>query len=185
MGWRYRGERPRGLVIVNMLERRGRRLGADIVRQVRHAVPLDLIGMESERMGGLGEVSHGALPDFTACYCFLFNPIRYTSLGLAVCEAMMLGVPVVALATTELATVVENGISGYIDTSVDRLIGRMHDLLDDPRLAKRLGMGARETAVRRFSLARFVAEWDDAFRAVTAARDGRERVLTGIRGGAA
>jgi NAD(P)-dependent dehydrogenase (short-subunit alcohol dehydrogenase family) len=31
------------------------------------------------------------------------KPVRYTSLGLAVCEAMMLGLPIIGLATTETA----------------------------------------------------------------------------------
>ena len=38
-------------------------------------------------------------------YRFFFNPIRYTSLGLAVCEAMMIGMPIIGLATTEMAAV--------------------------------------------------------------------------------
>jgi len=41
---------------------------------------------------------------------FFFNPIRYTSLGLAVCEAMMVGMPIIGLATTEMATTVQNDL---------------------------------------------------------------------------
>lgn len=41
---------------------------------------------------------------FAARYRFLFNPIRYTSLGLAVIEAMMIGMPVVALGTTDMVS---------------------------------------------------------------------------------
>ncbi|MDQ3503397.1 MAG: glycosyltransferase [Actinomycetota bacterium] len=50
------------------------------------------------------------------------NPIRYTSLGLAVREAMALGLPIVGLATTEMATVVQNGVNGYVETDVDRVV---------------------------------------------------------------
>ncbi len=99
-------------------------------------------------------------------YRFFFNPIRYTSLGLAVCEAMMLGMPVIGLATTEMATVVENGVSGYVDTDVDHLIGRMRELLADKNKAISLGKGAREAALERFSIKRFQAAWDEAFQAV-------------------
>ncbi|MFL6719239.1 MAG: glycosyltransferase, partial [Burkholderiaceae bacterium] len=103
---RYDGSLARGLVIVNHLARRGRRLGGDVFLHARQSVPLDLVGMGAEEMDGLGEVQHAQLPAFAAQYRFLFNPIRYTSLGLAVLEAMMVGLPVVALATTEVSTVI-------------------------------------------------------------------------------
>ena len=166
-GVRHTGQLERGLVVVNNLAPRGRRLGSDVFEHARRAVPLDLVGMGSEELGGLGEVPHGLLPAFAARYRFFFNPIRYTSLGLAVCEAMMLGMPVVALATTEHATAVENGVSGYADTRVERLVERMRELLADPAEARRLGDGARRRARERFSLERFLRDWDDAFRLVT------------------
>jgi hypothetical protein len=159
----YSGEIEKGLVVVNCLRRRGRRLGLDIFERVRERIPLDLIGMESEQLGGLGEVSHDALPRMMCRYRFLFNPIRYTSLGLSVCEAMALGVPIIGLATTEMTTAVENGRSGYVDTDVEVLIGRMGQLLSDVKEARRLSEGARETGRRRFNLTRFAKEWDRLF----------------------
>ena len=167
---RYTGEIPRGLVVVNHLARRGRRLGADVFDDVRRRVPLDLVGMAAHELAGLGEIPPPGLPAFAARYRFLFNPIRWTSLGLAVCEAMTAGVPVVGLATTEMATVVENGVSGWVDTDVDRLVARMRDLLDDPAEARRLGEGARRTALARFSIDRFAADWDRVIRTVAASR---------------
>lgn len=177
-GVHYTGELRRGVVVVNGLGRRGRRLGADVFARARAEVPMDLVGMLSEEAGGLGEVPPPRLPAFVARYRFFFHPIRYTSLGLALCEAMMLGVPVVGLATTELATVVDNGVSGWVDTDVDRLIGHMRDLLADPAEARRLGEGARRTAQERFSIDRFVADWDMAFRQVTGAVAARPAMAT-------
>ena len=109
-----------------------------------------------------------SLPGFEARYRFLFNPIRYTSLGLAVCEAMLLGMPVVGIASTEMATAVENGVSG--------LCGHRHRQADRPHAAPaarprpgqeagRRGAGLR--AQRRFTIDRFVADWNDAFSLVT------------------
>ncbi len=167
---RYTGELERGLTIVNHLARRGRRLGADVFAAARARVPLDLVGLEAERSGGLGEVPHDRLPAFAARYRLLFNPIRYTSLGLAVCEAMMLGMPVVGLATTEMATAIENGVSGFVDTSLERVVDAMRALLADPGEARRLGRGARAQALERFSLDRFVADWNEAFALVTGVR---------------
>lgn len=172
---RYNGHLDRGIVVVNHLARRGRRLGGDVFSTVREQIPLDLVGMGAEEMGGLGEVLHAQLPAFTANYRFLFNPIRYTSLGLSVIEAMMIGTPVVGLATTEMATVIENGKLGYVDTSVPKLVEHMRGLLRDVELARELGENARNYALERFSIHRFIADWDRAFRDVTAS--GRLRSL--------
>lgn len=164
----YRGELARGLVVINHIARRGRRLGGDIFFQVRERVPLDLVGMGADEAGGIGEIEHAQLPAFAAQYRFFFNPIRYTSLGLAVIEAMMIGMPIVALATTEMATVIENGVSGYIDNDPDRLIARMRELIADHAHARRLGEHARHRARERFCIERFVADWSAAFDAVCA-----------------
>lgn len=159
---RYTGEIERGIVVVNDLRTRGRRLGLDVFEEARRHVPLDLIGMGSFELGGLGEVPIPELPAFIARYRFFFNPIRYTSMGLAVCEAMTIGMPIVGLATTEMAIAVRNGVSGYVDTDVARVVRRMRRLLDDPAEALRLGAGARREALRRFGLGRFLRDWDAA-----------------------
>ena len=159
----YTGEIPRGLVVANGLRSRGRRLGADVFQQVRQTVPIDLVGMDAESLGGLGEVPHANLSAFEARYRFFFHPVRYTSLGLAVCEAMMLGLPIVGLATTELATVIENGVSGYVNTDIHDLIHQMQQLIDNPDQARRLGKAAQEQARSRFNIHRFVQDWNHAF----------------------
>jgi Glycosyl transferases group 1 len=165
-GARYSGTRERGLVVVNGLARRGRRLGADIFVRARAAVPLDLVGMDSEALAGQGEVPPPDLPAVMAPYRFYFHPVRYTSLGLSLCEAMTVGLPVVALATTELATIVVDGVNGFADTDVERLIGSMRALLADPVLARQIGEAGRRTALDRFAIGRFVADWDRLLRSL-------------------
>lgn len=160
---RYSGEIEKGLVVINDLGRRGRRLGVDVFEEARRHIALDLVGMGSQELGGLGEVLHRDLPAFAARYRFFFNPIRYTSMGLAVIEAMMTGVPVVGLATTEMATVIRDGVNGYADTDVPSLVGKMRSLLESADLARRLGEEGRKSALVRFGIERFVADWDAAF----------------------
>lgn len=166
-GVRYSGDIARGLTVVNHLARRGRRLGGDVFLAARAQVPLDLVGMGAEEMGGIGEVLHARMPAFAARYRFLFNPIRYTSMGLGVIECMMSGLPVIGLATTEMATAIENGVSGYVDTDLNKLIPHMQRLLADPEEARRLGEGARKRAQERFGIERFVRDWNEALALVT------------------
>lgn len=163
----YTGELPRGLVVVNNLKARGRRLGADIYACVAKEVPLDLVGMGATEAGGLGEVPYDRLASFMARYRFFFNPIRYTSLGLAVLEAMHVGVPVVGMATTEMVTAIKNGETGFVATDVDECIARMRELLADHDKARRIGAAGRAYARERFGIERFVRDWNAAFRLVT------------------
>ncbi|MFK3736507.1 glycosyltransferase family 4 protein [Massilia sp. TN1-12] len=167
---RWHGELARGLTVTNHLARRGRRMGADLFLRLRDggdALPLDLVGMGAAELGGLGEIDHPALPPFMAAYRFLFAPVRYSSLSLAVLEAMAIGMPVVALATAEMATVVEHGVSGFAVTDEDALAEPMRALLRDAGLAQQLGEAGRRRTRERFSIARFCADWDAALQLVT------------------
>ena len=168
---RYTGEVARGIVVINHLHRRGRRLGEDVYLALRQHVPLDLVGMGSdESPGGIGEVRHDQLAAFETRYRFFFNPIRYTSLGLAVCEAMMLGMPILGLATTEMVSTIENGISGYLHNDPERLMETMRLLLEQPGEAQRLGQGARTAAREQFAIERFAHDWERTFAEVVGQR---------------
>ncbi len=155
----WSGHRAQGLVVVNHLLQRGRRLGVDIYRDMAAQLPLHLVGMGSTDLGGAGEVAQFDLPVLLAEHRFFFNPIRCTSLGLAIIEAMMAGLPVVGLATTELVTVIDSGRNGYVDTRPDELARTMRQLLTDRGLAAQWGSAGRDTAQTRFGIGRFVDDW--------------------------
>jgi glycosyltransferase involved in cell wall biosynthesis len=93
----------------------------------------------------------------------MFNPIRYTSLGLAVLEAMSAGLPLIALASTEYVTVIKDGYNGFIHTDVDYLIDKMKLLLNNKELAAELGANAKQTVRERFSIERFTQDWEKLF----------------------
>jgi len=127
-------------------------------------VPLDLFGFNSRGVaGGFGDLPQAEVHERMRAYRFYFNPIRYTSLPLSVLEAMEIGLPVVALATTELVTVIQDGHNGFMDINVDSLIRRMWRLLSDPEEARRIGEAGRRTIRERFGLERFAADWEAAF----------------------
>lgn len=170
----YDGRRPEGITVVNHLANRGRRLGADVYLALQRRAPLVLVGMGSEQLpGGLGEIVNWRLPSFMAGHRYLFNPIRWTSLGLSVVEAMTLGMPVVGLATTELVSVIDNGRNGWLSTEPDELVEVMRRLSADTELARRWGAAARETALSRFSMQRFRCQWLDALEQAVAAPNAR------------
>lgn len=178
---RYDGSLARGIAVVNGPQRRLRIAGHDLFLRARGCgIPLDAAGMETEAFGGLGDIPYRHLHRRMAAYRFLFSPMRYTSLPLAVIEALTIGMPVVALATTELPAVIENGVTGYLSNDPDELIARMRALLADPREARRLGANARDMALARFGLDRFRRDWNAAFaRAIDLVRDVQPSDVTG------
>jgi len=161
----YTGTLDRGIVVINNLPDRGRLLGFDIFQEVKKHIPLDLVGMGTKEYG-IGEVLHSDLPAFISQYRFFFNPIRYTSLGLAILEAMMLGIPVVGMATTELAVVIQNENNGFIHTDIEYLVAKMKLLLDNPEIAKEIGNEGKKTAQEKFNIQRFTNDWEVLFEKV-------------------
>ncbi len=159
----YRGHLERGITMINGMQKRPRIAGFDIFQQVRQLIPLDSVGMQTQELGGLGDVPYRDLHRRIADYRFMFSPMRYTSLPLAVIEGMTIGMPIIALATTELPTVIENGESGYVSCDVNELVEHMRRLLADPAEAQRLGANARTVAHERFGLPRFIDAWNAAF----------------------
>ena len=159
-GHLYSGELERVAVVVNEPGRRGRVTGTDLLPQLNGSIPLDVFGMGSEGIGGLGDVPHAELHAQMARRRVYLHPIRWTSLGLSLLEAMHLGMPVVALGTTEVPEAVP-ATAGVVSNDVDVLAAALRRLVDDPDEARERGMAAREAALRRYGLERFLAEWDD------------------------
>ena len=162
-GLAWSGETARGVSVINHLQRRGRRLGADVFEAWRRDVPLDLYGMDAQASGGSGELQYGELLPIVARYRFFAHPVRYTSLALAVCEAMMLGLPVVGLATTELPRIIQESGGGYVDTDLARLVDVSRELLQDRGRAAELGRKACAYARERFAIERFASDWNTVF----------------------
>lgn len=159
---KFKGIIKKGLVVINNLPTRGRMLEYDIFKEVAKKIPLDLIGMGNEEYG-IGEIKHPDLPEFMAQYSFFFHPIRYTSLGLSLCEAMMIGMPIVALSTTETPSVIKNGFNGFAHNDIDYLIDKMKILMNIESVRWSISDRVRETAKELFDINRFVQQWETVF----------------------
>ena len=172
-GERWTGELARAGVVVNEPVRRGRVTGTDLLAGFAATIPLDVFGMQVlalPDLPGLRGLPEGALTVHedlprAAMHTELarrrvyVHPVRWTSLGLSLLEAMHLGMPVVALATTETVEAVP-GEAGVISTSPDVLHGAARRFLDDSDWAHQTGKAARAAALARYGLDRFLADWD-------------------------
>ena len=164
-GERYSGELPRAAVVINEARRRARVTGTDLLAGFSHAAPLDLFGMDAQSVAtgngvrAIDDLPQARLHDEMARRRVYLHPIRWTSLGLSLLEAMHLGMPVVALGTTEVHEAVPAG-AGVVSTRVDLLADALRRLVADPDDAAERGRAARAAALERYGLARFLSDWD-------------------------
>jgi glycosyltransferase involved in cell wall biosynthesis len=175
-GYRYTGELERCAVAINDPVRRGRVTGTDLLPQLRRAAPIDLFGIGAGALGGVEAPPQQQLHAEMARRRLYLHPVRWTSLGLTVIEAMHLGMPVVALATTEAPEAIPPQ-AGAVSTSIERLCERIRELMHDPDEARERGFQARQAALTRYSIERFLRDWDTLFAEV--AGDARGASLPG------
>jgi glycosyltransferase involved in cell wall biosynthesis len=166
-GYRYTGELPEAAVAINEPARRGRVTGTDLLPRLNGTVPLRLFGIGAGQLGGIENLPQAALHEEMARRRVYLHPIRWTSLGLSLIEAMHLGMPIVALGTTEVAEAVPH-TAGVVSTDVEVLRHGLRALIEDPLEARRRGLAARATAVARFNLERFLIHWDRLLEEVAA-----------------
>ncbi|UGY91603.1 glycosyltransferase [Streptomyces gobiensis] len=175
-GRRWTGELARAAVVVNDPVRRGRTTGTDLLPGFARAAPLDVFGMRTN-----GLATHLGLPDdrcrvhhlpqrelhrALAARRVYVHPVRWTSLGLSLLEAMHLGMPVVALATTEVAAAVPEG-AGVVSNRLDVLTDAVRRFLADPAHARAAGAEARAAVLARYGLGRFLDDWEQLIKEVT------------------
>lgn len=165
-GYRYSGALARSAVVVNEARRRGRVTGTDLLERFAAVAPLDLFGIDAAAVGGIADVPQARLHDELARRRVYLHPIRWTSLGLSLIEAMQLGMPVVALATTEAPEAVPPQ-AGVVSTRLDVLEEALRGFVRDPDRAREAGLAARAAALERFGLERFLNDWDELLKEVT------------------
>ncbi|WGL53005.1 glycosyltransferase [Nocardioides sp. BP30] len=172
-GRRYTGELARAAVVTNDPVRRGRSVGTDLLADLCGAVGVDVFGMRVELLAPMpGLVTFEDLPqarmhEELARRRVYVHTARWTSLGLSLIEAMQLGMPVVALGTTEAPFAVPAG-AGVVTTSRSELVAAARRYVDSPRAAAEAGAVARAHALERYGLGRFLADWDAVLESVVA-----------------
>ena len=172
LGHQYTGEQARLAYVVNEPVRRWRVTGTDLL-PVFAEHPIDAFGIDGDllakrlgqscpRLRFAGNLAPEDLPTELAQRREYLHLHRWTSLGLSLLEAMVLGMPVLALDTTEASRAVPTG-AGAVSSDLDELRRTAARLLSDVDEARARGEVARQAALERYPLDRFLARWDEAY----------------------
>jgi hypothetical protein len=170
----WTGEQPRLSMSVNEPVRRWRVAGMDLAARVADpggaagGVPVDVYGMGVDGLVGRDAAfaggRHEDLPQHElharmATHRAYLHTYRWTSLGLSLLEAMVLGSPVLVLAATAAPEAVPAG-AGAVSSDVDVLAAAARRLVADPDEAAAMGRLARAHVLRHFGVQRFLDDWD-------------------------
>lgn len=172
-GLRYTGRLPRLAFVVNEPVRRWRVTGTDLLPHFAD-FDVDAFGIDANKLPAVLDPSHqrvcfagnlrpNALYDALAERRVYLHLNRWTSLGLSLIQAMLLGLPVVVLDTTESSRAVPSA-AGARSGDINELVAAARALLADPHEAQRRGLIARRAALDHYGLPRFLHDWDLAFK---------------------
>jgi glycosyltransferase involved in cell wall biosynthesis len=108
------------------------------------------------------------------CRAYVYGGTWPASYTLSFIEAMMTGIPIVALGTRlaepdrfqpfhfyEVGEIIQNNVNGFISDSVPELKNYVNLLLSDEGLAKRIGEEGRKTAIELFGREKIAKQWRD------------------------
>jgi hypothetical protein len=166
-GYQYTGRLDSLAVSVNEPVRRWRVSGLDLVQRIARQVPVSVYGINADQLAdrfGTGlaatdDLSQQELHTRTAEHLAYLHSCRWTSLGLSLVEAMTLGCPVLVIAATAAAEAVPPQ-AGVVSSDPDVLARAALRWKTDRAEAREIGLAAREHALHRFGLPRFLHEWN-------------------------
>jgi hypothetical protein len=166
----YTGEIPSAAAMINEPLRRWRTVGADLLEELSAEVPVDVWGIGTlelndgdrlmAKVTGMGDVPTARLLNEVARRRVYLHTARWTSLGMSLVEAMYMGMPVVAVAST-MAPLVVPAEAGIVSADIRTLGFALAGFVTDLAAATAAGKASREFAMAHFSLRRFHAEWND------------------------
>lgn len=168
-GRQYTGEIPAAAAMINEPLRRWRTVGADLLGDLAAHRPIDVWGIDTVALNdrhptglvrGRGDVPPPQLWRDVARRRVYLHTARWTSLGLSMVEAMFLGMPIVAVATT-MAPLVVPAEAGVVSANPKTLAYALERFATDFAEAVAAGKAARDFAVANFSLDRFLTQWDE------------------------
>lgn len=172
-GWT--GEKKEVITVAQSFQQRFQFSNWDTFRKATAGLPARVYGPHNEPTGEM----NGGCPDYEGLKAvlrenrvFFYTGTHPASYTLGFIEAMMTGIPVVALGpylgnswdhpaqqTYEVPNIIRNGVNGFISDNLDELRFNIRALLENQTLAKQISEAGRKTAIKYFDKAKIKPIW--------------------------
>lgn len=135
--------------------------GFDTWQEVSKGFPVKVVGATP----GFSEPakSTSELVEFYQKSRVFLNTSRFSPIPMSLMEAASCECAIVTTHNPMIAELIENGKNGFISNCTKQLREYCQLLLNDEALALELGRNARKTILEKFSLKKFVDDWNDLF----------------------
>lgn len=150
------------MAAVNKWTERDRECGFTYWKEVTDGLPVLVIGDTpglSRPASGVDELVFR----YQTSQIFI-NTAQISPVPTTLLEAMSSGCACVSTANPMVESIIEDGVNGFITNDKVRMRSVLERLLNNPDECRALGMAARQTIIDRFSLPRFVGDWNRVFR---------------------
>lgn len=157
----YTGEVSSILRIGNLMKERDLMMGFTASQQIVNGLPCATLGLNPGLAGvRLSQGFDDLLDHYRKCCCYLNTTVEGYEDGynLAMLEAMATGMPVIS--TFNRTSPIQNGVNGFISDDIAYLRLCAGELLGNPKLARELGVNARQTIIDQFNIKTYLDNWN-------------------------
>jgi len=163
----WRGGVNRALHVGNNIGARPTVTGYPLLEAVSKSVGVDIVGHNPD----LGIRSANSFEDLLSkyySYDVYFNPTYLSPMPRARIEAMMCGMPLVSTfhPRSDMERFAIDGINGLFSNESSDLINALRRVLSSSDLRQQLSEASRATAVKHFSLSRYIHDWQSVLKEV-------------------
>ena len=178
----WNGMTNKVMTLAQSMKKRGAFTHFDTFDEATKGFDRVLYGADNADAGDLwaGQVNYDelkkALRDHRVFFYTGTQPASYT---LSFIEAMMTGIPIVAVGkaignsefqeeqdTYEITDIIQNGQNGFVSDNIEELRGYISMLLNDHETARRIGEEGRQTAIKLFGKEQIKAQWEEFLRRI-------------------
>jgi len=176
----WNGKKKRVITVVQNMKRRAAFCNYDIFNAATLGFDRKLYGPDNELSGKLwgGCLEYSKLKQaYRDNRVYFYTGTKPACYTLNFIEAWMTGIPIVAIGgetgnpgflpnqyTYEIPFIMKHGVEGFVSDDIGELHNYVETLLNDPKLAKKIGAAGRKKAIELFGKETIKKQWIEFFK---------------------
>lgn len=149
------------LQVVNDFINRDWCCGYQLWQKLTQNLPIKLVG-DTPGLSVPASSTENLIKEYQSSQVYL-NTSTVSPIPTSLLEAMACGMACISTSTCMIPEIIEDGVNGFISNDETILRTRIELLLSNSALVRKFGEKARQTIIEKFSLDRFVKEWNNVF----------------------